>query len=166
MRKTTEFTILISSLLMLVGPIMVLASAGSTGTTTITFKQETKNQPVGQLEKVKLITATGIEDFVKDLNDYGRSGYRLEKSLSYGGEGSTQSYAAVLYLDAPNKYEYDWLSRPDTKLLEERLNFQAKNGFNFANAYALTYCSPTKWEENPDAASNSLILRLNKGDAF
>src|ERR1041385_1910444 len=168
MRKTTEFTILISSLLMLVGPIMIFASSpGSTGTTTITFKQETKNQPVGELEKVKLITATGIEDFVKDLNDYGRSGYRLEKSLSYGGEGPTQSYAAVLYLDAPNKYEYDWMSSPDKRLLEARLNFEAKKGFNFANAYPLTYCSGGTYEERTNLpAAESLILRLNKGDAF
>src|ERR1043166_1728903 len=167
MRKTTEFTILISSLLMLVGPIMVLASAGSTGTTTITFKQETKNQPVGELEKVKLITATGIEDFVKDLNDYGRSGYRLEKSLSYGGEGPTQSYGAALQLDAPNKYEYDWMSSPDKRLLEARLNFEAKKGFNFANAYPLTYCSGGTYEERTSLpAAESLILRLNKGDAF
>src|ERR1043165_1429379 len=111
MRKTTEFTIFIRSLLMLVGPIMIFASSpGSTGKAKFTFKQETKNQPVEQLEKVKLITATGIEDFVKDLNDYGRSGYRLEKSLSYGGEGSTQSYAAVLQLDVSKQFEYDWWS--------------------------------------------------------
>lgn len=43
--------------------------------------------------------------FVNDLNDNGSLGYRLEKSLSYGGEGAIQSYAAVMRLDAPNKYE-------------------------------------------------------------
>ena len=122
----------------------------------------------GQLEKVKLITSTGLGNFVQDLNDNGKLGYRLEKSLSYGGEGPTQSYAAILRLDAPNKYEYDWMSSPDKKLLEERLNIQAKNGFNFANAYALTYCSGGSSDEpgNPTSATRSLILRLNKGDAF
>lgn len=70
--------------------------------------------------------------FVNDLNDNGSLGYRLEKSLSYGGEGAIQSYAAVMRLDAPNKYEYDWMSSPDKRLLEERLNYQAKKAFNFA----------------------------------
>lgn len=117
-----------------------------------------------QLEKVKLITSTGIESFVKDLNDNGKLGYRLENSLNYGGEGVTQSFAAVLRLDAPNKYEYDWMSSPDKMLLEERLNSQAKKGFNFANAYALTYCSePLDDESDPNL---TLVLRLKKGDAF
>src|SRR5262245_33690792 len=93
-----------------------------------------------QLEKVKLIISTGMATFVRDLNDNGKLGYRLENSLSYGGEGLTQSYAAVLRLDAPNKYEYDWMSSPDKRLLEGRLNAQAKHGFNFVNAYAITYC--------------------------
>jgi hypothetical protein len=144
--------------------MMLAASAVTRGKN---FNRENQTPAASApLEKVKLITSTGIESFVKDLNDNGRLGYRLDRSLSYGGEGPAQSYAAVVRLDAPNKYEYDWMSSPDKRLLEERLNFQAKNGFNFANAYALTYCSPTKWEENPNAASNSLILRLNKGDAF
>jgi hypothetical protein len=150
MRKTSAFTILLTLLLTIAGP--------------------TKNQaqvPSAQLEKVKLITSTGIDGFVKDLNDNGSLGYRLDKSLSYGGEGPTQSYAAVLRLDAPNKYEYDWMSSPDKKLLEGRLNFQAKKGFNLANTYALTYCSGGTSEEQANPMSpESLIVRLNKGDAF
>src|ERR1043166_8095242 len=163
MRKTTHCNTLIS--LVLAGPIMMLAASAVTRGKNFNRENQTPAASA-PLEKVKLITSTGIESFVKDLNDNGRLGYRLDRSLSYGGEGPAQSYAAVVRLDAPNKYEYDWMSSPDKRLLEERLNFQAKNGFNFANAYALTYCSPTKWEENPNAASNSLILRLNKGDAF
>ena len=117
-------------------------------------------------EKVKLITSTGIENFVKDLNDNGNLGYRLEKSLNFGGEGPTQSYAAIVRLDAPNKYEYDWMSSPDKKLLEGRLNFQAKKGFNFVNAYALTNCSSGSEEQANQSTTETLILRLQKGDAF
>ena len=116
-----------------------------------------------QPEKVKLITSTDIDTFVKDLNDNGKLGYRLENSLSYGGEGVTQSYAAVLRLDVPNTYEYDWMSSPDKKLLEGRLNAQARRGFNFANAYAVTYCSEGPSDE---PIHETLVLRLKKGDAF
>jgi hypothetical protein len=116
-----------------------------------------------QSEKLKLIISTGIDNFVKDLNENGKAGYRLENSLNYGGEGATQSYAAVLRLDAPNKYEYDWISSPDKRLLEGRLNYQAKKGFNFANSYALTYCSDGPANE---PISETLVLRMQKGDAF
>jgi hypothetical protein len=152
-------------------PALILAQSGRTPVTTTTpEKQEAQTQPPANpriLDKVKLISSVGIDSFVKDLNDNGKLGYRLDKSLNYGGEGVTQSYAAVLRLDAGNTYEYDWLSSPNKRLLEGRLNFQAKQGFNFVNAYALTYCSRGSSEEeaNPTSAE-SLISRLNKGDAF
>ena len=153
-RKTSELKPLA---IILAGAMFLIATASeSTSRTTI-------EQP----EKVKLITSTGIENFVKDLNDNGSLGYRLENSLSYGGEGPTQSYAAVLRLDAPNKYEYDWMSSPDKKLLESRLNYQAKKGFNFVNAYPLTYCSGGSSDEDATRSSPELLIfRLNKGDAF
>jgi hypothetical protein len=153
MKKTREFKTLIAFVVIVAVSIFV------------SFAKSTALAQSAQLEKVKLITSTGIENFVKDLNENGKAGYRLEKSLSYGGEGPTQSYAAVVRLDAPpNKYEYDWMSSPDKKLLEGRLNFQAKQGFNFANAYPLTYCSSGSSEDPTPAAT--LILRLHKGDAF
>ena len=153
MRKTFEFKTWIWLVVILSVPIILLAA----------------DAPVqsGPPEKVKLITSTGIETFVKELNENGNLGYRLENSLSYGGEGPTQSYAAVVRLDAPNKYEYDWISSPDKKLLEGRLNIQAKKGFHFVNAYALTYCSGGTSDERANPTSpESLIFRLNKGDAF
>src|SRR5712664_618514 len=126
---------------------------------------QTQTPDASQLEKIKLIISTGIDSFVMDLNDKGKQGYRLEKSLNYGGEGATQSFAAVLSLDTGNKYEYDWMSSPDKKLLEGRLNNQAKRGFNFANAYPLTYCSGGTSEEKANPTSpESLVLRLHKGD--
>jgi hypothetical protein len=152
-------------------PTLIRAQSGrSPEVTTIPEKREVETQPpttLKILDKVKLISSVGIETFVKDLNDNGKLGYRLEKSLNYGGEGATQSYAAVLRLDPGNQYEYDWLSSPNKKLLEGRLNFQAKQGFNFVNAYALTYCSRGTSEEEANPTSpESLVLRLNKGDAF
>jgi hypothetical protein len=155
MRKTFELKILIRLVAILALPILLLAPTA-----------DTKNTPQ-TTEKVKFITATGIENFVKDLNDNGYQGYRLEKSLNFGGEGPTQSYAAIVRLDAPNKYEYDWMSSPDKKLLEGRLNYQAKKGFNFVNAYALTSCSGGSEEQaNSTTTTENLILRLQKGDAF
>ena len=137
---------------------------------SITIKRKSQGQASAaseSLEKVKLINSVGIDDFVRDLNANGKLGYRLERSLNYGGEGASQSFAAIVRLDAPNKYEYDWMSSPDKKLLEGRLNSQAKQGFNFVNAYALTNCSGgTSEEQNNPTAPESLIIRLHKGDVF
>ena len=161
MTNTSKVKTLITFVLLLTVPTILLAlSPGGT------VKATKENRALGeatQPEKVKLIVSTDIENFVKDLNDNGKAGYRLDNSLSFGGEGVTQSYAAVLRLDAPNKYEYDWMSSPDKKLLEERLNYQAKNGFNFANSYAVTYCSDGPANE---PIHQTLVLRLHKGDAF
>ena len=158
MRKTFQFKTWIR-LVVLILPIIFLAI--SSGITNDARVQS------GAIEKVKLITSNGIESFVKDLNDNGKLGYRLENSLSYGGEGRTQGYAAVVRLDAPNKYEYDWMSSPDKKLLEGHLNYQAKKGFNFVNAYPFTYCSDGPSDKDADRSSPEiLILRLHKGDAF
>lgn len=111
-------------------------------------------------EKVKLITSTGLDNFIKDLNEHGNAGYRLDNSLNFGGEGATQSFAAILRLDAPNRYEYDWMSSPDKKFLEARLNYQSKKGFNYANAYALTHCSEGTSEEeaNPTSPESVTVI--------
>lgn len=159
MRKTSERKTLVGLLVILAVSVFIPASLAKKKT-IITFQSDS-------LEKVKLITSTGIDDFVDDLNENGKLGYRLEKSLNYGGEGVTQSFAAVVRLDAPNKYEYDWISSPDKKRLEARLNFQARKGFNYLTAYALTYCSEgTSGEETSRSSPETLIFRLQKGDAF
>ena len=164
MTKTSKLKTLIRFIVMLAVPAIVFASSAALAARpAIPFKHDQAIATSAQAEKVKLIVSTGIENFVRDLNENGKAGYRLEKSLSYGGEGLTQSYAAVLRMDAPNTYEYDWMSSPDKRLLEERLNYQAKTGFNFANAYAITYCSDGPANEPPH---ETLVLRLHKGDAF
>ena len=165
MPKTSDFKTLLTLLIIFAVPVANLGPWASTGKTTLLNQEATAQS--GTLGKVKFTTSIGIDNFIKDLNDHGKLGYRLEKSLSYGGEGPTQNYAAVLRLDAPNKYEYDWMSSPDKKLLEGRLNFQAKKGFNFVNAYAQTHCSSGTSEEQANPTSpESLIFRLNKGEAF
>jgi hypothetical protein len=171
MKNTNTFTIFLVLAGIFSLPLLILAqSQRDSEATTGPGKQEGQTQPPPTPiipDKVKLISSIGIEAFIQDLNDNGSIGYRLEKSLNYGGEGPTQSYAAVLRLDTGNKYQYDWFSSPSKKLLEGRLNFQAKRGFNFVNAFALTYCTGGSSEDEAKPTSpESLIFRLNKGDAF
>jgi hypothetical protein len=155
-------------------PAFIFAQSGRVSEPTVTTKvQEKQETPTptptntANLDKVKLILSNGFENFVKDLNDNGKLGYRLEKSLSYGGEGIKQSYAAVLRLDAGSTYEYDWLSSPNRNLLDLRLNSQARKGFNFVNSFALTLCSDEAKEAAADPTVGTLsIFRFLKGDAF
>jgi hypothetical protein len=148
----------------------LLAQSGRTpeptGTPLIQEKQTQAPADARDLEKVKLILSDGFEGFVKNLNDNGKLGYRLEKSLAYGGVGARQSFAAVLRLDPGNTYEYDWLSSPNRNLLDLRLNHQAKKGFVFASAFALTACDDEP-EADADSTERALsILRYLKGNAF
>lgn len=129
-------------------------------------KQTPTPADAGDLEKVRLILSDGFEGFVKELNDNGKLGYRLEKSLAYGGAGVRQSYAAVLRPDPGSTYEYDWLSSPNRNLLDLRLNRQAKKGYVFANAFALTACDDEP-EADADTTERALsIFRYLKGNAF
>ena len=57
-----------------------------------------------------------------------------------------------------------WTS-PNKKLLEGRLNVQAKTGLSYAAAYALTACSEDVGDDS-NSTINSVVLRLGKGDAF
>src|SRR5687767_8657690 len=131
----TKRTNLILFLMLLALPALLVASQQN--------QQPSIGTPAGAsvLERIRLIQSTGMVDFVNDLNANGKLGYRLYKSVGYGGEGERQSYAALLQLEPDNKYEYDWMSSPNKKLLEGRLNAQAQVGFNFVAAYALTACS-------------------------
>jgi hypothetical protein len=115
------------------------------------------------LDKIKLVNADSVFSFIDALNANGKLGYRLYKSVNYGGEGARQSFAAVLRLDPANKYEYDFLSSPDKKRLEGRLNAQAMMGFNFATSYALTGCGGG---EESDTVVTTALLHMAKGNAF
>jgi hypothetical protein len=164
------FTVMLVSSLAL--PASIFAQSGRNlepgVTSTVPPKQETQTPTSSNtnLEKVKLILSNGFENFVKGLNENGKLGYRLEKSVSYGGQGVSQSYAAVLRLDAGNTYDYDWVSSPDKNLLDLRLNYEAKKGFNYVNAFALTFCSEES-EDTSDPSSRTLsMLHFLKGHAF
>lgn len=146
-------------------PALLLARNGS-GYTPRVMSLDCPQDPqtTAPLDKIKLINADSIFTFVEKLNASGKLGYRLYKSVNYGGEGERQSFAAVLRLDPGNRYEYDFLSSPNKKRLEGRLNAQALMGFNFATSYALTGCGGN--EESSDSTGTNALLHMAKGDAF
>lgn len=127
------------------------SSPASEPTTTPTPTPE----PTPDLDRVTLLQSRGFESFVRDLNERGKAGYRLERSAAYGGRGAGQTFAAVLRLDPGHRYEYDWLSSPNPDLLDTRLNTLAKRGFNYADSYAVTLCG----EEDDSEAGDDPALR-------
>jgi hypothetical protein len=173
MKNTKSLMPLVLSVGIFASPTFIPAQSGqSPAPATTSGNKEAPTLTPAQagaatLGKTRLVTAYGVETFVQKLNDHGNQGYRLDKSLSYGGEGPTRSYAAVLQLDANNKYEYDWISTPDKRMLESQLNFQAKQGFNFVNAHAITICSKDS-ADNEDLQNQirQKIFRMKKGEAF
>jgi len=160
-RRDGTFSVIL--LVFVVFPALICAQSGRKANPPTPEVQNISNQKDQNLESIKILRSNGFGEFVKQLNDLGRNGYRLEKAVNYGGEGASQSFAAVLRLKPGDNFEYDWLSSPNKNLLESRLNFKAKDGFNFASSFALTACSDS---EEDVASSTTLILRLQKGDAF
>ena len=114
-------------------------------------------------EKVKLLVSRGLDDFVRDLNEQGRLGYRVEKSVSYGDTGERRKYAAVLRLDPGHRYEYAYDRLPDDKLYGHPLNYNARRGYNFVEAYTVAQCPPVKIgydSSDPYDQDNSPIMKM------
>lgn|GEM_PF-699520 len=123
-------------------------------------------------EQVKLLVARGLDDFVKDLNEQGRLGYRVEKSVSYGNKDERRKYAAVLRLDPGHKYEYAHDRMPDNVLYGHPLNYHARRGYNLVESYAVTQCPPVNYaadssdQTNPDNWPIMKMLNTVKSSVF
>jgi hypothetical protein len=162
-KSTLTFVLILTNLLFL--PAFVFGQSGRTmpPPQPLPAAQQTDWT---KLEKFKLVLADGFDNFIGELNNNGKSGYRLEKILNYGGEGEEQSFAAILRLDG-QIYEYDWISSPNKNFIESRLNYKARAGFTLADAIALTVCGESREENDRDESTVAAdILRLTKGDVF
>jgi hypothetical protein len=92
-------------------------------------------------DQVKVVVSEGVYNFVEALNEQGRLGYRLEKTVSYGDPLNYRKYAAVLHLDPGHSYEYVSDSVPeDRRRYGDPLNHHARRGYSLVHAYALTHC--------------------------
>ena len=97
-------------------------------------------------ENVRFVLTDDFNSYMAELNKFGRLGYRVEKAFNYGGDAAqaTQRFAAVLKKDAEDFFEYDWLTSPNKKFIESRLNARAASGFYVTHILPLTYCSEKK----------------------
>lgn len=61
------------------------------------------------LEPVEFLISGSLNNFVGELNELGKVGYRVSKAFNYGGDAAnSQNFAAVLKLENGNTYEYDF----------------------------------------------------------
>lgn len=152
------------SLSLLTFPAIIFPQSGRTPAPL----PETKAvKPLNDLEKSTFIISNGFDNFLRELNRLGKTGYKIEKSINFGGSGVSQQFAAFLTLDEGNSYQYDWLSSPNKNFVESRLNYKARTGFTFADAFALTVCGEADSKSDTDSSAiNSNILDLTKGDVF
>lgn len=115
-------------------------------------------------DKVRVVVSEGIYNFVKALNEQGRLGYRLEKTVSYGDPNNRRKYAGLLHLDPGHSYEYVSDSMPEELgRYGDPLNYSARRGYSLAHAYPRTQCRtvdadpyPTNY---PDSTSPRQELR-------
>lgn len=114
-------------------------------------------------EQFKLLVSRGLDDFVEDLNEQGRLGYRLEKSVGYGGRDEGRKYAAVLRLDPGHTYDYTHDRLPDDILYGHPFDYWARRGYNFVETYALTRCPPEDYLADPHdplSPANSPAMKM------
>ncbi|MGB8509688.1 MAG: hypothetical protein WCD76_14980, partial [Pyrinomonadaceae bacterium] len=83
------------------------------------------------------------------LNEQGRLGYRVEKSVGYGDKDERRKYAALLRLDAGHTYEYVHDRLPDNELYGHPLNYHARRGYNLIETYAVTRCPSLDYSADP-----------------
>jgi hypothetical protein len=91
-------------------------------------------------DKVKVVVSRKLDDFVKALNEQGRLGYRLEKTVGYGDPNHWNGFAAVLHLDPGHRYEYKSDPVPADAKFGDPLNYYPKRGYTLAHTYAVTQC--------------------------
>jgi hypothetical protein len=95
-------------------------------------------------EKVRVLVSRGLDSFVKDLNEQGRLGYRLEKTVAYDGPEEPRRYAGLLHLDPGHRYEYVSDSAPEEARYGDPVNSYPRLGYTFAHAYTVTRCVKTE----------------------
>jgi len=101
----------------------------------------------------RYIIGAGVENFVVKLNEAGRAGYRLEKMTKFpmGSSDIPEEtiVAAIVRLDRPNLYEYDWFDASTPEMLDTRINERAELGFYFRDTLSFIFNGCGSTEKDP-----------------
>lgn len=91
-----------------------------------------------ELPVYRYVFEEDVVSFIKEINELGKCGYRLDNltdfPLDYGKTFFETKIAAIVKLDAPNRYEYDWFEAFTSGELTTRLNYRAKKGFRLRDS--------------------------------
>lgn len=166
------------SLFPIVSNSQTKTETAETSACSLSAESEDK-QEISELEKLpqyKYIVSENVADFMKRLNDFGKCGYRLDNltkvPLRFGKKFADMNLAAIIKLDAPNTYEYDWFEAFTPGEITTRLNYRAKKGFRLRDSIPVVEESsvPTNpSSDDPfDAMLTSVIdrLRVTAGKLF
>ena len=112
------------------------------------------------LEEYIYISPRKIKEFSEELNRYGNCGYRLEKSnkipLGVREPEFNSAFFAVMKLDAPNRYEYQWFEAYNPGEAQTRMNIRAKQGFYFKASYLFQLVAANEDGSFSDIVTNEL----------
>lgn len=128
-----------------------------------------------ELPVYRYVFEEDVVSFIKEINELGKCGYRLDKMtkfpLDYGKTFFGTKIAAIVKLDAPNKYEYDWFEGFTPGEITTRLNYRAKKGFRLLDSLAsveeacgrppnLTGSTGDEFEKMIDTARETLYITV------
>jgi hypothetical protein len=112
------------------------------------------------LEEYIYISPKKVVEFGNELNRYGNCGYRLEKSNKIPlkreiSEWQTYFFA-VMKLDTPNRYEYQWFEAYSPGEVQNRMNIRAKQGFYFKASHPFQIIAENAEDSPSDSVTNHL----------
>ena len=97
---------------------------------------------VVDLGDLKYVFATNIKDFVTELNELGKQGYKIEQitklPLNVNEKFDETKLAGIVSFDQGHKYEYDWFEAFIPGEIVTRINSRAKDGFYFRDRLSVT----------------------------
>ncbi len=175
--KSEKFEFGLCLFILLIGSIPLFAQSGNknvqaspTPSVNATPEKKVENLPDKKnLEKDQFVLSEDFYTFINELNRLGKLGYRVEKAFNYGGDmaSNLQRFAAVLRLDAEDAFEYDWLTSPNRRFIESRLNAKAALGYYVTHILPVTGCFEKESETDKiEFPAPEIMRKLTKGDLF
>lgn len=138
----------------------------TTPTPSVNQSSQTEAKTVN--EEFQFVLVGDFTKYIEELNRLGKLGYRVEKAFNYGGDAANmQRFAAVLRFDPETAFAYDWITSPNRKFIESRLNSKSEKGFYFTHILPITGCIDSFADQDTvEFPALETLLKLSKGDVF
>jgi len=164
--KPAKIVFIFSTLLLALLAINDVNAAGTASVTQMAIYQTNEfssheDCPEAASNEYRLISASGVEKFIADVNSAGKCRYRLIKvskyPLSTSENFDKMNLVGILKLETKN-YEYDWFEAFTPGEAQTRINHRANAGFHFRHALPFIQGLCETYDRNPSAPNEEVAI--------